>query len=94
MAYKSGYLMKKSKTFYKGWSERFYVLSNIGLIYMFTPESKDVRLFPFVDFQVKEEPQATYNMPYVLKLKTTKKSDDMIMRAKSKEEYDGWLAAF
>jgi len=47
MAYKSGYLMKLSKTFYKSWVERFYVLTNIGLIYMENPNQKDIKIFPY-----------------------------------------------
>jgi hypothetical protein len=37
MSYKCGYLYKKSKTSFKGWSTRFCVLTNIGLVYMDKP---------------------------------------------------------
>ena len=52
MAYKYGYLQKRSKTWYKSWTDRFYVLSNIGLIYMTKPSDVDVKVFPFLDFEV------------------------------------------
>ena len=54
MAYKYGYLSKKSKTWYKSWEDRFYVLCNIGLVYMNTPSDKNIKLFPFLDFKVVE----------------------------------------
>lgn len=50
MAYKSGYLNKKSKTAFKGWSIRFCVLTNVGLVYMDKPGQKIVRIFSFLDF--------------------------------------------
>ena len=50
MAFKYGYLSKKSKTWYKSWEERFYVLSNIGLVYMQSPSDKNIKLLPFLDF--------------------------------------------
>lgn len=37
MSNKCGYLYKKSKTSFKGWSTRFCVLTNIGLVYMDKP---------------------------------------------------------
>ena len=54
MAYKSGFLMKKSKSFYRSWSQCFYVLTNIGLIYMTNPNDKEVKLFPYIDFEIEK----------------------------------------
>ena len=80
MALKYGYVAKKSKTWYKSWSERFYVLSNIGLIYMEKPEDKDVKLFPFMDFNVVEIPQKKYNRQWVFTLTTHKGGNtDMVL---------------
>ena len=70
MAFKYGYLSKKSKTWYKSWEERFYVLCNIGLVYMISPSDKDIKLLPFLDFQVVEVPEATYDKKWVLAFKT------------------------
>ena len=52
LSYKYGYLNKKSKTLFKNMVERFYVLSNVGLLYMKDPNDKEVKLFPFIDFDV------------------------------------------
>lgn len=52
LSYKYGYLCKRSKTWYKSWVEKFYVLTNIGLIYMESPDDKEVKLYPTIDFEV------------------------------------------
>lgn len=71
MAFKYGYLSKKSKTWYKSWEERFYVLCNIGLVYMISPSDKDIKLLPFLDFEIVEVPEATYEKKWVIAFKTT-----------------------
>jgi hypothetical protein len=53
MAYKSGWLEKKSKSFIKfegDYVRRFYVLTNIGLVYMKYPTDKDIKMYPSLDF--------------------------------------------
>ena len=82
---KYGYLGKKSKTWYKSWTERFYVLTDVGLIYMENPSDKDVKLFPFLDYEVEEVPEKVYSKKYVLQLKTIKGVNfDMVVQAYSK----------
>ena len=94
MAYKYGYLMKMSKSWYKSWTERFYVLSNVGIVYMEKPSDKDVKLFPFLDFEVIEVPEKDYGKKWVLHLKTIKGKDyDMYVQAYSQQDYTEWLAA-
>ena len=60
MAYKCGFLWKKSKSMIKiegSWVRRFYVLTNVGLLYMKYVEDKDIKLFPALDFAVEEVKQ-------------------------------------
>jgi hypothetical protein len=52
MAFKHGYMLKKSKTWYKSWTDRFYVLCSIGLVYMESPCDKNIKLLPYLDFEV------------------------------------------
>ena len=66
MALHYGYMNKKSKTWYKNWTERFYVLSNIGLVYMEKPEDKEIKLFPFIDFIVEAVPKKTHGKDWVM----------------------------
>ena len=35
------------------WVRRFYVLTNVGLLYMKNVDDKDVKLFPALDFAVE-----------------------------------------
>jgi hypothetical protein len=80
MAEKYGYLMKRSKTWGKQWHDEFYVLCNIGLIYMSNPQDKHIKLFPFLEFEVIEVPYEIYNKERVIRLKTIKgAAEDMII---------------
>ena len=95
MAYKVGFLLKKGNSFYKSWETRFYVLCSIGLVHMEKPNQKDVKLFPFQDFQVQEIPYEVHKKPHVFEIKTTKGgSFDFTLQAASPKEYEEWLAAF
>ena len=93
LAFKYGYLSKKSKTWYKSWEERFYVLSNIGLVYMLGPSDKSIKLFPFLDFEVVEVPEATYERQWVMAFKSIK-GQEMVVQANSKQDYKEWIEAF
>ena len=82
LASKYGLLMKKSKTWYKSWEERFYVLSNVGLLYMTSPTDKEVKLFPFIDFEVEPIEESVFGRKHVFELKTIKGgSFDMQLQA-------------
>ena len=73
MSYKCGYLWKKSKSMIKlsgSWVRRFYVLTNVGLLYMKNVDDKDVKLFPALDFAVEQVRHMTYNKARVFTLKT------------------------
>ena len=95
MAYKSGYLLKRSKTIYKSWVERFYVLTNIGLIYMDNPNQKDIKIFPYQDFEIKKIEKPVYGHDFVFELDTPRGVKDvMLVRAKSQAEYNEWMQAF
>lgn len=95
LASKYGHLLKKSKTWYKSWEERFYVLSNVGLLYMATPTDKEIKLFPFIDFEVSPVAESAYGRKHVFELKTIKGgSYDMQLQAYTQQDYDEWLAAF
>ena len=61
------------------------MLSDVGLIYMEKPNNKEVKLFPFLDYEVKEIAEKVYDRKYVFQLKTIKGTNfDMVMQAYSK----------
>lgn len=80
LARKYGYLFKNSKTWYKAYTEKFFVLTNIGLIYMENPTDQDMRCFPSIDFEwVQDEKDLKFT------LKTAKgKQYDLELKAQSK----------
>ena len=95
LAKKYGYLSKKSKTWYKSWTERFYVLSNVGLVYMEKPTDKDIKLFPFIDFEIEPVDEKKYSKKYVFNIKTIKGNTfDMVLQAYSENDYKEWIEAF
>ena len=86
MAYKSGWLQKKSKSLFKfegDWVRRFYVLTNIGLIYMKNPTDRDVKLYPSLDFDVKGVSFEGTRNSFVLK--TIKNNEEMLIQTANKE---------
>lgn len=96
MALKYGYLLKKTNKWYKGgqWYEKFFVLSSVGLIYMEKPSDKDVKLFPFLDFNIHKVPESEFNKKWVILLETLKGKDfDLYLHAFSEEEFKEWMAA-
>lgn len=92
MSYKCGYLAKLSqKALRKAWADKFFLLSNIGLVYMDRPGSKDCKLLPLFDFSINDKDK-TNNL---FEIKTGKGSSyDMQLKAPSRAEYDDWMAAF
>ena len=94
MAYKYGYLQKKAKVWYKTWVERFYVLSNIGLIYMDNPNAKEIKVFQCVDFDVLKIPKAEYNRQWVLRIKNRQEVGEVVLQAYNEQDYWQWLEAF
>jgi hypothetical protein len=59
------------------------------------PEDKDVKLFPFIDFNVVPEPESKTGKKYTFSLKTTKGGRyNMVLQAYSQEDFDEWMGAF
>ncbi len=52
LAEKHGFLSKKSKSNWRGWHDMFFVLCDIGLLYMSKPSEKEIKIFPYLDFEV------------------------------------------
>lgn len=92
MSYKCGYLAKfSSKALLKVWADKFFLLSNIGLVYMDRPGQRDCKLLPLFDFTIFEKDKFNYQF----EIKTGKgASYDLQLKALSKAEYDDWLNAF
>ena len=85
----TGYLDKKSESWFRSWTEKFCVLTNVGLIYYNDPQKRPRNLFPIIDGLVVQLAESVYNKKYVFKLKSF--SFEIIFAAKSKEEYESWM---
>lgn len=60
-----GYLEKKSESWFRAWTEKFCVLTNVGLLYYDDPQKRPSNLFPSIDAKVSEVSEATYGRKYV-----------------------------
>ena len=62
---------------------------------MENPSDKEIKLFPFQDFEVVEIEEKVYKRKFVFQLKTIKgKDSDMLLAALSENDYWEWLDAF
>lgn len=62
----SGYLEKKSETWFSGgWTEKFCVLTNVGMLYYEDPQKRPNNLFPTIDAEIVKIPEGKYSRKYV-----------------------------
>ena len=59
-SYKYGYLLKKANSYFKKWSEKFCVITNVGLLYYNNPDNKPRNLFPIIDAKISPVKKKTY----------------------------------
>ena len=85
-----GYLEKKSESWFGGWTEKFCVLTNVGLLYYNDPQKRPRNLFPCIDAKVTPISEGTYSKKFVFRLKSF--TYNIIFAARNKDEYDKWLA--
>jgi hypothetical protein len=87
-----GYLEKKSESWFRNWTEKFCVLTNVGLLYYDDPQKRPSNLFSTIDASIVAVSEATYSRKYVFQMKSL--SFDITFAAKKKEDYDMWMQAF
>ena len=90
---KYGYLTKRSNTWYKKWTEKFFVLCDLGLIYMEKPNDEEIKLYPFTDFVIVPISYGTYLRPQVFQLQTPQNKYNMTIQANSEKDYNEWVIA-
>jgi hypothetical protein len=86
-----GYLEKKSDSWFRNWTEKFCVLTNVGLLYYDDPQKRPNNLFPTIDAKIIPVNEATYNRKYVFQLKSL--SIDLTLAARKQEDYNMWTKA-
>ena len=87
-----GYLEKKSDSWFKTWSEKFCVLTNVGLLYYDDAQNKIPKnLFPTIDASIIKIDEATYQRKFVFQIKAM--SYDITFACKKKEDYQMWISA-
>jgi len=64
-AHAAGYLEKKSDSWFRDWTEKFCVLSNVGMLYYDDPTKRPTNLFPTIDSVITEVNEATYRRKWV-----------------------------
>ena len=91
-AYMVGYLDKKSENWFKSWTEKFCVLTNVGLLYYDDPSKRPRNLFPSLTAAITPISVNSFNRKFVFKLKSF--NTELILAAKSEDDYDNWMKGF
>ena len=86
-----GYLEKKSDSWFFNWTEKFCVLTNVGLLYYNDPQKSPTALIPTLDAKVVPVLETTYPRRWVFQIKSL--GVDMILAARKQDDYEMWLAA-
>lgn len=86
-----GYLDKRSDNWFRSWSEKFCVLTNVGLLYYNDPQKRPRNLFPTIDAQIIAVSEGMYHRKYVFQMKSF--TFDITFACKSKEDYEKWMNA-
>ena len=87
-----GYLEKKSESWFGGWTEKFCVLTNVGMLYYNDPQKRPRNLFPCIDAQIMPIKEGAYNKKFVFRMKSF--AFDIIFAARTKEDYEKWMLEF
>ena len=87
-----GYLEKKSDSWFRAWSEKFCVLTNVGLLYYDDPQKRPTNLFPVIDAKIIKVSEATYQRKWVFEIKSL--AYDLTLAARKQEDYTMWIEAF
>ena len=87
-----GYLEKKSDSWFRSWTEKFCVLTNVGLLYYDDPSKRPSNLFPIIDAKVVKVSEATYQRKWVFQIKSL--SYDLTLAARKQEDFNMWVEAF
>ena len=59
-ALKLGYLFKRADSLFRDWSEKFCVLTNVGLLYYDDPNKRPKNLFPVIDSRIETIPSKVH----------------------------------
>ncbi len=59
-ALKVGYLYKRAESLFHDWSEKFCVLTNVGLLYYDDPNKRPKNLFPIIDSRIEPVPSKVF----------------------------------
>ena len=61
-----GYLEKKSESWFRDWTEKFCVLTNVGLLYYDDPQNRTPKnLFPTIDAKIIKIDEGVYQRKFV-----------------------------
>ena len=91
-AAKTGYLTKRSSSIFHQWSEKFSVLTNVGLLCYDDPSKKPKDLFPIISSTIYPVPKSKYKKDFVFVIVSF--NVEIEFAAPTKEEYDSWMKEF
>lgn len=89
---KYGYLMKRSDSWFKQWTEKFWVITNVGLLYYNDPSQRPRNLFPIIDARIVKIEEKVFKKKFVFQIKAFKW--EIIFATKNELDYVEWMDAF
>eukprot|EP00347_Sterkiella_histriomuscorum_P001390 403372219 len=93
-----GLIMKKTQKMFKGWTEKFCVLTNAGMVYFNTHKKGDLdprKFYPLNDFQIKDVEEKTAKKKFAFKIIFLRKEicKELLLAAHTQVEKDQWIIA-
>ena len=93
-AIKLDYLYKMTAGLFSyNFTEKFVVLTGIGLLYFDNPNKPPKKLIPIIGSEINEVKEKKYGRPFCFEIKCLNKYN-VVFATKSKEELNQWLNAF
>jgi hypothetical protein len=90
---KYGYLYKRSESWLKQWTEKFCVITNVGLLYYNDPSKRPRNLFPLIDTTIRPIKEKSVQInKFVFQIKSFKW--DIVFAARTQQDYIEWLEEF
>ncbi|CDW86093.1 ph domain containing protein [Stylonychia lemnae] len=93
-----GMIMKKTQKMFKGWTQKFCVITNAGMVYFNTQKKGDLdprKFYPLNDFQIKEVDEKTAKRKFAFKIIFERKEicKELLLAALTQAEKDQWIIA-
>lgn len=82
--------MKKAEGWFRSWTEKFCVMTNVGLLYYEQADDKPRNLIATIDAEITKVKEKNQN--WVFSIKSLKQ--EIVFAAKDEVDFNEWMEAF